>query len=220
MRSTSVLTKKPIRSSSAASVRPAIGLPIGMSVPAPAASAAPQAPACSTMNRRRPLLPRQRHQAAVQLRHRCAARRWPPRWLGHRRPRPVGRQFRAARAAPPASRVQNASCRAIALVGVALLAQHLALPQRVVGVLHRQRRQARHAARRSAPRRPPPGRAHSGPSDQPSPAMWCSSSSSTCSRSPKREQHAPAAAARGDKIEAAPRRRRDSAAPGPPRRLG
>ena len=35
VRSTSVLTKNPTRSSSAASVRPAIGLPIAMSVPAP-----------------------------------------------------------------------------------------------------------------------------------------------------------------------------------------
>ena len=55
VRSTSVLTKKPTRSSSALSVRPAIGLPIGMSVPAPSRVSSAASPACSTMNRLAPL---------------------------------------------------------------------------------------------------------------------------------------------------------------------
>ncbi len=51
VRSTSMLRKSPIRSSSAWSVSPAIALPIGMSVPAPSRDSNAANPACSTMNR-------------------------------------------------------------------------------------------------------------------------------------------------------------------------
>ena len=50
VRSTSVLTKNPTRSSSASSVRPAIGEPIGMSVPAPSRDSSTASAACNTMN--------------------------------------------------------------------------------------------------------------------------------------------------------------------------
>ena len=80
----------------------------------------------------------------------------------HRRPRPVGRQLDLIGQILAASAVQNASWRAIALSGSLSLAQHLVLPQRVVGILHRQRRQApahcpraarRIGARKIAPQR-------------------------------------------------------------------
>src|SRR5215468_3631414 len=54
VRSTSVLTKNPTKSSSARSVRPAIGLPIAMSSPAPSRLSSAASPACSTMNRLAP----------------------------------------------------------------------------------------------------------------------------------------------------------------------
>src|SRR5713101_4832891 len=54
VRSTSVFTKNPIRSSSALSVRPAIGLPIAMSLPAPSRLNSAASPACSTMKRLAP----------------------------------------------------------------------------------------------------------------------------------------------------------------------
>ncbi len=54
VRSTSVLTNIPTRSSSASSVRPAIGLPIGMSVPAPSRVSSAASAACTTMNRLAP----------------------------------------------------------------------------------------------------------------------------------------------------------------------
>lgn len=50
VRSTSVLRKNPTRSSSASSVRPAIGLPIGMSVPAPSRVSSAATAAWTTMN--------------------------------------------------------------------------------------------------------------------------------------------------------------------------
>ena len=92
MRSTSVLTKKPTRSSSALSVRPAIGLPIGMSVPAPSRVSSAASAACSTMNRLAWPVARERQQTAVQLgadvqRHAVAA------IARDRRSRPVARQF-------------------------------------------------------------------------------------------------------------------------------
>jgi hypothetical protein len=54
VRSTSVLTKNPTSSSSALSVRPAIGLPIGMSLPPPSRVSSAASEACSTMNRLAP----------------------------------------------------------------------------------------------------------------------------------------------------------------------
>ena len=143
------------------------------------------------MNRRRP---RSRGRAASSRRcssgpsvsaHAVAA------MARHRRARPVGRQLelvgqhRRARSRPVR---QLAGDRAVRIV---LAAEHLVLPQRVVGVLHRQRRQAGAppaAARRVERRR---ARGPAAPSDQPSPAMWCSTSSSTCSPLAEREQRRP-----------------------------
>ncbi len=51
VRSTSVLTNIPTRSSSASSVRPAITDPMGMSVPAPSRVSSAASAACTTMNR-------------------------------------------------------------------------------------------------------------------------------------------------------------------------
>ena len=61
-----------------------------------------------------------------------------------------------------------------------------ALPQRVVDVLHRQRRPAGSPARTPARRTPPPDRATSGVIDQPSAAMWCTTATNTCSSSATR----------------------------------
>ncbi|CAM5416180.1 hypothetical protein SVIOM74S_05930 [Streptomyces violarus] len=54
VRSTSVLTKNPTRSSRAWSVRPAITVPTGTSVPAPSFVSSAASPACSTMKRLAP----------------------------------------------------------------------------------------------------------------------------------------------------------------------
>ena len=81
VRSTSVLTKNPIRSSSAASVRPAIGLPIAMSVPAPSRLSSPASPACSTMNRLAPAAPAPAPPGRGADRLGCCSGTWPPRWL-------------------------------------------------------------------------------------------------------------------------------------------
>ncbi|KYK14547.1 hypothetical protein AUW26_26720 [Streptomyces sp. CC71] len=50
VRRTSVLTKKPTRFSVAPSVRPATGVPIGMSSPAPSRVSSAASAACTTMN--------------------------------------------------------------------------------------------------------------------------------------------------------------------------
>ncbi len=50
VRRTSVLTKKPMRFSVASSVRPATGVPIGMSSPAPSLVSRVASAACTTMN--------------------------------------------------------------------------------------------------------------------------------------------------------------------------
>ena len=75
VRSTSVLMKKPTRSSNAVSVRPAIGLPIGMSVPAPSRASGSNAarPACSTMNRLACASPASRSTTRDAVRQGCAA---------------------------------------------------------------------------------------------------------------------------------------------------
>src|SRR5262249_54881075 len=80
VRSTSVFTKKPTRSSSAASVRPAIGLPIAMSLPPPSRLKSAASPACSTMNR---LAPRARESSSSLPCSSPASRSKtrPPRWL-------------------------------------------------------------------------------------------------------------------------------------------
>ena len=81
VRSTRVLTKNPTSSSSAASVRPAIGLPIGMSVPAPsrlssAASAGLQHHEQARAGARAPAPARPRCSSASM-----SSGTWPPRWL-------------------------------------------------------------------------------------------------------------------------------------------
>ena len=103
VRSTSVLTKNPTRSSSALSVRPAIGLPIGMSLPAPSRVSSAASAACSTMNRLAPLARASPSRPAVQLRQsaqrqRCRRDSSPP-------PAAAGRSAaRSPRAGPRASR--------------------------------------------------------------------------------------------------------------------
>ena len=115
VRSTSVLTKNPIRSSSAASVRPAIGLPIGD------VGAGPEP-------RQQPRQRRLQHHE--QARARCPApappargadpasnrKRHPRRRDGSPPPAAAGRPAaRSAPAGPASACVQYASCRAIAL---------------------------------------------------------------------------------------------------------
>ena len=68
-------------------------------------------------------------------------------------------------------------------VRVGLGAEHLPLPQRVVGVLHRQRRPGGRPAGRAARYAIITSRI-SGPMDTPSAAMWCTTRASTCSVSP------------------------------------
>ena len=79
VRSTRVLTKKPTRSSSALSVRPAIGLPIGMSVPAPSRVSRAASAGLQHHEQARPAVARQRQQAAMQLRRRASAATLSPR---------------------------------------------------------------------------------------------------------------------------------------------
>ena len=162
MRSTSVLTKNPTRSSSARRVRPAIGLPIAMSWPAPSRA----------QQRRKPGL--QHHEQAGARCSRESASS--PRCSSadsssahaaaaiarHRRPRPVARQIDLIRQPPQRSRPVRQLPRDRA-AAVALLPQHRPLPQRVVGVLHRQRRKPRSTPRAAAPRRTATGPAPADP---------------------------------------------------------
>ena len=138
--------------------------------PAQAASAAPHSPACSTMNRLAPLAARKPQQppcsaASTAQAPRCrragstpqaaAGRSASSSWSGSSgQPIPPVRQLPRQRA-----------------VGIALIAQHRVLPQRVVGVLHRQRRQAPPQHPAAAPHNTADRSRSSGPSDQPSPAM-------------------------------------------------
>ena len=158
------------------------------------------------MNRLAWLSPRKRHQAAVQRgrqRHRdsiAAVAR-------HRRTRPVRSADQAGRADPQADRVQYDSCRDSALAGSLSSPSTVALPQRVVGVLHRKRRQhRRHAAppRRIKPRQVPPQRRQ-----RPAVARQCgaATASSTCSLPAQRIKLRPQRRL-NRKIKPAPRRRR------------
>ena len=181
--------KEPTRSSSALSLRPAIGLPIAMSCPAPSRLSRPARHACSTMNRlapharASPTSPRMQLRATAQLDNtprggsqpQAAAGRW---------------AARSASAKPASAARQNASCRAIALSASLSSPSDLLLPQRVVGILHRQRRQGcslAPAARPIGPRKS----ATAAPTTSRPPAMWCSSSSSTCSLRSELEQMRP-----------------------------
>ena len=182
MRSTSVLTKKPIRSSSAASVRPAIGLPIAMSVPAPSRAQQRGQTRLQHHEQARPGLPRQRRQARGAARRRAAAPHG--RRGGSTPPAAAGRP--AARAAPAgpasASRPERQLPRQRARA-VVLIAQHRLLPQRVVGVLHRQRRQAAPPRPRAAPGTAPPGPAPADRATSRRRRCGAARSSSTCSSS-------------------------------------
>src|SRR4029079_14059526 len=155
VRNTSVLTKNPTSSSSALSVRPAIALPIGMSLPLPSRVSSAARAACSTMNRLAPLaresfsrLPCSSAESVSETlppRVRPPPRRRPPpRPSGARprRPRPVARQIKLVRKSlqSPAPLRQLARYRALRIL---LRPQYLVLPQRVVGIVHRQRRQRR-----------------------------------------------------------------------------
>ena len=117
VRSTSVLTKNPTRSSSALSVRPAIGLPIGMSVPAPSRVSSAASPACSTMNRLAPLVARQPQQGRHAARLDIASATLPPRWLATAgRGRSLG-SVKLLGQPRQRSASSTPSCRAIALLG-------------------------------------------------------------------------------------------------------
>ena len=181
MRSTSVLTKKPTSSSSALSVRPAIGPPIGNVVAGAKPGEQRRQPGLQHHEQARLAVARQTKQSAVQLRV-DPQRHMAAPIARHRGPRPVGRQLDLIRKVLERLGPERELPRHGA-VGIALRAQHLVLPQGVVGILHRQRRKRGALPSTRAPYATATSR-HSGASDQPSPAMWCSSSSSTCSRSP------------------------------------
>ena len=115
MRSTTVLTKNPTSSSRASSVRPAMGEPMGMSVPAPNLVSRVANPACSTMNRVAPLV--RANSANVPCsRSSMDCHTVSPRWLatGGR-----GRSVGSARHSgmPASCSVQKASCRDTRLCG-------------------------------------------------------------------------------------------------------
>ena len=92
VRRTRVLTKKPTRSSSASSVRPAIGVPRGMSVPAPSAVSRTARAAWTTMNTLAPVLAGQAGECRRAGRGRAVNRRSRRRRWRRGRARPVGGQ--------------------------------------------------------------------------------------------------------------------------------
>ena len=165
-------------------MRPAIGLPMAMSAPAPSRAQQPgqarlqhheQARAAS----RAPAPQAPRCRSAIDDR----ARTLPPRWLAHRRPRPVGRQLDLIRQVLQRA-VQNDKLPRDRALGIALVAQRRLLPQRVVGVLHRQRRQLRRHAPRTAPGRTPPGPATTDPATSRRRRCDAAAARSTCSSAP------------------------------------
>ena len=99
----------------------------------------------------------------------------------HRGPRPVGRQLQLRPADPPTRSRPVPELLEQQRLRIVLRAQHLALPQRVIRVLHRQRRPARRLAAACAPRTPPSHPGANGAIEHPSPAMWCTTTASTCS---------------------------------------
>ena len=96
VRSTSVLTKNPTRSSSALSVRPAIGLPIGMSSPAPSRVSSARKPSLQHHEQARPARARKLQQPSVQ-RPRQPQTNAPPAIARHRRSRTVDRKIELIR---------------------------------------------------------------------------------------------------------------------------
>ena len=77
----------------------------------------------------------------------------------------------AAPAHPPAPVASTPTCREISDSGSSSRPEHLPLPQRVIRVLHRQRRPPRRLTRAAAPHTPPSHPAPTAPSTNPSPAM-------------------------------------------------
>ena len=119
VRSTSVLTKNPTRSSSAASVRPAIGAPIAMSVPRPEPAQQRRKQSLQHHEQARPALARKPQHAGVQIGRQQNPDRSPP-VARNRRPRPVGRQIQLLRQAgkplPPIRQLPRQRARRIALI--------------------------------------------------------------------------------------------------------
>ena len=146
VRSTSVLTKNPTRSSSAASVRPAIGLPIGMSKPAPSRVSSAASASLQHHEQARTALARQPQQARGEApptappqrcpRHGSPPQAAPGRAADRKLLRKLGQRLR-----------QNESWRASALAGSLSVPSSRMLPQRIVGILHRQRRPLRRRPR-------------------------------------------------------------------------
>ena len=148
VRSTSVLTKNPTNSSSALSVRPAIGLPIAHPSPLPAGSAALPNPARNTMNKLAPLS-RASVSSARCNEPRCAAQ--PHRRDGSTLPAESGRSAVPADREGPQVFASSTKAAAISHCPGRSPLQNLMLPQRVIRILHRQRRKLRPAVRK--PRR-------------------------------------------------------------------
>ena len=103
----------------------------------------------------RPALLRKLQQPAMQIRRQRHRDGIPP-VARNRRTRPVGRQIELVRQTfkpiAPVRQLPRQRAR-----GIPLIPQNTLLPQRVVGVLHRQRRQLRRAGPQAAPRRTPQG---------------------------------------------------------------
>ena len=140
-------------------MRPAIGLPIAMSVPAPSRLSSAASRRLQHHEQARAGGPRQRRQAPMQLGRNRRTR--PCRRDGSTPPAAAGRP--AARSGPAGrpARSSRTQAAATARFGIALLAQRRPLPQRVVGVLHGQRRQRRRSALAARPverRQVPPQR--------------------------------------------------------------
>ena len=115
----------------------------------------------------------------------------PPRPSRTGGPRPVGGQLERGaqrrRAAAPVGELRLEH----------LAREPAALPGGVVGVLDGQLGQRRRVARGGRPRRARASSRSRTPSDQPSETMWCIVRTSTCSRSPSREQPGAEQRARG-----------------------
>ncbi len=143
VRSTSVLTKKPTRSSSASSVRPAMGAPSGMSSPAPRRCSSAAVAAWNSMNMLVPVVP-DRSRRARPMSAGSSRRTLPPRPVGS-----AGRgRSRGRRSSSGRSRKRLGPVGELARAD---LAEQLVLPEGVVGVLDRQRRPLGGAARAPGP---------------------------------------------------------------------
>ena len=143
LRSTRMLTKKPISWSNSASVRPATGVPSGMSTPPPALCSTTATAVCSSMNS---VMPNSRHSSVSLARVAASMREVDGFTLaaGHRLPREVGPQpgvLRHPGQLPvPVLPLLDGDR---GLLTTRSPAQERALPRRVVGVLHAKRRPGR-----------------------------------------------------------------------------